>query len=87
MEKAFYQTSDINLASALLSVGFGVKGINNINPSRVVFFFDEEEQPGIESAIDSYWQGGLKVDPKFFMNCRRDLLTRIKEESSYFKEG
>jgi hypothetical protein len=86
MEKTFYQTSDINLASALLSVGFGVKGINSLNPTRVIFFFDEEEQPGLESAIDDYWRGSLKVDPKYFMNCRRDLLTRIKEEGNYFKE-
>lgn len=87
MEKTFYQTSDINLASALLTVGFSISGINPINPSRVVFFFDESEEPELQTTIDNYWRGNLRVDPKYFMNCRRDLLTRIKEEGSYFKEG
>jgi len=73
------KTSDINLAAALLCLGYDVKGIDNRNPSRVYFFFFES--PELAAAIDDYWRGDLRVDPKELANSRRELLTRIREEA------
>jgi hypothetical protein len=79
MEKLFYQTSDINLAATLLSIGFDIDGINPSNPRRVTFFFDLEKYPDIESVILDYVSNKLLVNPKEFISNRRELLSKVKE--------
>jgi len=84
MEKEIYQTSDINIAATLLSLGVDILGINPADPSRVLFYFDESNGR-VANFVNSYWQGDLRVDPKSLINCRRDLLSRVKESERNLK--
>lgn len=85
MEKKVYQTSDINIAATLLSLNLDVIGIDPSNPDRVVFYFDENSDNGVAALVSKYWRGDLSVEPKSFMNCRRDLISRIKEAERNMK--
>ena len=74
------KTSDINLASALLCIGFSIMGIDNRNSNRVLFYFKKE--PELARAIESYWDKSLKVNPLDLANSRREILSRIHENKS-----
>ena len=77
-EVPIIKISDINLAAALLSADFDVRGIDTTNPKRVAFIFFESSE--LRASMDSYWSGDLLVDPKALANYRRELLTRIHED-------
>ncbi len=79
MEKIFYQTSDLNIATTLLTSGCDIHGINTMDPNRIVFYFDVDKFPDIKNLVENYWAGNLRVDPKEFVSYRRELLTRIHE--------
>ena len=80
MEQAFYYTTDIEVASALNSVGYTVFLEVN-NPSRITFYFNKGEIPGknLDTAVQSYWNGALIGSFKDFATNRKSLLTRVKE--------
>ena len=71
------KTSDINLASALLCLGYDVTGIDNVNPKKVSFIF--MDSPQLATDMSNYWSGNVRVDPKELSNYRRELLTRVHE--------
>lgn len=74
-EKLFLRTSDINLAAALLCLGYDVTGIDPSNFGRVAFFFEKTKE--LDDAVSLYWRDELKVSPKIYMYHRKELLTRI----------
>lgn len=84
--KDFYSTSDLNIATTLLCLGYDVSGINPVDSKRVVFYFDVEKFPDVAKTARSYWDGGLRIDPREFVNNRRELLTRIRESQREFEE-
>lgn len=75
----FYSVSDINLAATLLTLGYDIRGINPVEEKRCVFFFDMEQYPDIEKVANDYWNNNIKVNPKDWINNRRELFGRINE--------
>ena len=78
MEKKVYQTSDINLAATLLTLGFDVIGVNPTDPRRVYFILDDSSS-NIEAVVQDFWADRIQASPKQLFNNRRDLLTRVRE--------
>jgi len=74
------QTSDINLASSLLCVGFEIMGIDNRNPKRATFYF--KRTPQLLQKIESYWNKDLKVNPLDLFHSRKEILGRIFGDKS-----
>lgn len=90
MEKEFYTTSDLNLAATLLELGYDIEGIDPRDPDRVLFYFDPEKVPEskkdvVSVAAKAYWNGAIKVDPRDFMNRRKELVSRVKESQRDFR--
>lgn len=76
--KKFIQVSDINLASTLLCLDYSVLGINDYDPNRVYFYF--EDSPKVQNSIKDYWGNKLNVNPKEFSSYRKELLSRIHQK-------
>jgi len=87
MEKLIYETADLNIATALLTLGKRIVGINPINPNRVVFYFDVEVQPEIPRLVENYWSNKLLVNPKDFVTNRRDLLSQVHESKRQMEKN
>lgn len=86
MEKVFYQTTDINIAAVLLTLGKDVAGINPMDPNRVIFYFDSGRYPKLQILINDYWANRLLVSPKDFISNRRELLTRVHESKRQMED-
>jgi hypothetical protein len=68
-------TTDLGLASCLLSLGFPVSKLDKSDPRRCSFIF--EKCPRLEKAIDNYWYGSLKINAKSLFDNQRFLKNRI----------
>lgn len=71
------ETTDLTLASTLLTLGFDIMGINNQNPKRVVFYFKKTD--ALDGVIEAYWRKDIKVNPLELSKSRGEVLTRIHE--------
>ena len=80
MDKPLIRISDVNLASALLTLGFNILGTDDHDPKRIAFFFDDTQEA--KQAIDMYWRDELKVSPKSLAYSRRDILSRIHQKEA-----
>ena len=78
MDKPLIQISDINLASALLTLGFNILGTDDLNPKQVYFYFDDTQ--AIKETIDLYWRNELKVNPQAMAYSRREILSLVHKK-------
>lgn len=80
------KTSDINLAATLLVLGFAIDGTDTNNPKKVFFYFKETQK--LKEAIDKYWRGDQRVNPKNFAYARKEIMVRIheNEDSQEYRE-
>lgn len=75
----FIKTSDINLASTLYTIGFGIDGINPVgNTSKMEFYFKKDDD--VDRAISDFWSGRLRVEPNQLLRNRREIISRLKHE-------
>ena len=74
-ELPLIKTTDLNLASTLLSIGFEILTIDNRNPKRANFYF--KKTPLLLQKIESYWNRELKVSPLDIFNSRKEILGRV----------
>lgn len=74
-----YVTSDLNLASVLLALGYTMVGMSEKTPtdSRQKFYFPQK----VESDANEYWNKRLKVEPQSLFNARKELLSRLHSEN------
>lgn len=79
MDKPLVKISDINLASTLLTLGFNILGTDDLDPTRVYFYFDDTQ--AVKETIDLYWRNELKVNPQSFSYSRREVLSRIHQKT------
>ena len=79
MEKQLIKTADLTLSSTLLCLGCDVLGIDATDNRRIFFFFNDD--PSTRTLISDFWGGKIKVNPLELANSRRELLTRIHEET------
>jgi hypothetical protein len=82
MEKEYYKTSDIDLASTMLASGFPIDGIYARPESNKMDFYFEKTQVLIDT-INAYWGRKLLVEPLELLGARKEILIRLKEGSLY----
>jgi hypothetical protein len=73
----YYWTSDLAL-SAAISLFYPVKSINRNNPCKVYFAFKKEKD--LDSIIERYRQGKLKLDVKSYFTNLKMLKSLIYEK-------
>jgi hypothetical protein len=59
-----YRTEDFYLVCTLTTLGFQIQYLDRLNPRRVCFCLEKTKK--LEDAIDSYWKGDLRVEPRAF---------------------
>jgi hypothetical protein len=72
-----FETPELSLASALLALGF-IPLIEKTNSRKVIFKF--EKTPELDKAISDFWNNNLKLNPKQYWNCVRELKARMYAE-------
>lgn len=72
-----YETSDFGLATAILTTGIKLVGVNKNNPRRVFFVFQMSKE--LTESIDNYWTGNLKLPANAFMDNVKYLKALIYE--------
>ncbi len=70
-----YTTSDLALASALVSLGFELLKLDRTNSKRVVFVFEADNY--IQSDVEAFWNSKLRVDPIEYSDAQKYLKNRI----------
>ncbi len=69
-----YQTTDLSIATTL-SLFYPIVEIGTKNAKRVEFTFAHTKE--LDSLINQYWQGKLKVEPASYFNQLKILKGRI----------
>ncbi len=59
MKHEYYKSSDMGEASSLHAGGFRVVNVDKSNPKRVFFVFEKTNE--LETSINRYWSGDLKL--------------------------
>lgn len=71
-----FQTYDLALASALVSKGFSISGIEKTQyGGRAAFVFDRSNK--LDEVIQAYWSDQLKVNPKAYFDVLKHIKTRL----------
>jgi len=71
-----FSTYDLALASALVSYGFSISGIEKTQyGGRSSFIFDRNKE--LEQAIQAYWSDQLQVNPKAYFDVLKHIKTRL----------
>lgn len=70
-----YRSYDLGLASALVQVGFPLRGLDRSNGKKVEFIFTKT--PELEEAVKRFWSGELSVDAQGYFEAIRSVKNRI----------
>ena len=73
--KEIFQTFDLGLAGALISIGYQLLDLNKSNPRKVQFIFPESNE--IYKAVEDYWSGNLQVDARTYFDSIRMLKNHL----------
>lgn len=73
--KKYYQCTDIEIASTLVTQGYTLISIVKISQTKAGFMFKKER--GIEDVVNGFWTNQVKVSPLEFANARKNLKSRI----------
>lgn len=79
MKEDYIEISDFSLVSVLVGcLGFPiVKMKEDLNErSKVIFVFLKTKE--MEQAIDEFWAGSLRVEPKSYWSAIREIKSRIR---------
>lgn len=57
----YFHTTDINIASILMTLGFSLQGVNKSNPNKILFLFTDSSK--IEKTINEFYARKIKVEP------------------------
>ncbi len=68
-------TQDLNLATCLISLDYELRSIDKTNPQKNQFLF--QRYPGLEIAIEHYWNDNLKINARTLFDNQRLLKNRI----------
>ena len=89
MEIQFVKTSDTDLASTLYIMGFPIDGIydsGRVNPKGepiMEFYFRDEDR--LRETMTSYYGRKLRVEPCELFATKRDIIDKVKYETSIRK--
>jgi hypothetical protein len=70
-----FSTSDLGIATALVSLGYEVPLHDKSNPTKVIFIF--EDRNNINEAVKKFWSNQLPVDARTFFENTKMLKSRI----------
>jgi len=70
--ESMFRTSDLGEAAFLLTRGFGLKGTEQVGPTRIVFIFDAAAKP----AALGFWNSE-PVPARQFFDAIRDVKTML----------
>jgi hypothetical protein len=70
----FYETSDLCLSATLLWLGFRLDAVDKGSP-KAKFIFQRSED--LNKAIETFWSGEIRVEPKSFFNCIKEIKSRL----------
>lgn len=70
----FFSTSDLCLSACLLCLGFKLDTIEKSQPKSTFIFLRTE---GLDKVIQAFWGGEVRVEPKAFFNCLKELKSRL----------
>jgi len=70
-----FTTSDLSLATTLMTDGFNLAELNRDDPRRVGFVFEDSND--LKEAIKQYWNNELLVEPQAYFNNMKQLKNRM----------
>ena len=74
-DKDEYSTFDLGAAASLITAGFQLVSLDKANPHKVKFIF--AKKPGLDEAVNSYWNFNLKIDAQTYFNQIKRLKNQI----------
>ena len=72
-----FRTSDLPLSSALLCLGFCLDSVEKSYPKSMFIFKRSDE---LDEAIQSFWASTLRLEPKAYFNCVKEVKSRLYSE-------
>ncbi len=69
------RVSDMPLAVTLTTLGFPLETIDRTNSDRFQFCFKYEKR--LEDAVQAFWRGELKIEPKILFLNHKLLKSRL----------
>lgn len=73
--QTYFTTYDLGLAATLISTGFVLDHLDNINPRKVQFVFKRRNT--LDAVIQNYWANTCHVDAQTYFNAIKTLKNRI----------
>ena len=70
----YFETSELSLSSALLCLGYKLLIVEKRNP-KSLFMFERTEF--IDQAIQGFWAGEVRVEPKAYFNAIKEVKSRL----------
>lgn len=72
---SYWLTSDLQIATTLVTVGFPVFDLEKQEQGQTHFIFERSDK--LEKAVDKYWRDELSLNPRRLFGEYRDLKTRL----------
>ncbi|OGH23827.1 MAG: hypothetical protein A2629_00075 [Candidatus Levybacteria bacterium RIFCSPHIGHO2_01_FULL_41_15] len=69
-----YKCSDLALAT-VISLSYPIEAIDRLNPRKAEFIFKRDD--GLDTLIENYWRGELRVEPQTYFNQLRIIKSRL----------
>jgi hypothetical protein len=77
MDMPLLNTSNLEMASTLYTLGLPIKGIHSVgNSTKLEFFFEDTDK--VRQTMQDYYDRKLRVEPNELFWARREILTRMK---------
>lgn len=70
-----FLTTDLHLASVLLSIGYPLRGIDRSKPKKAIFVFTRNDR--LEEIIKAFWARGLKLEPLSVLTSLKLMKNRL----------
>lgn len=70
-----YKNSDIQISALLYAEGIALVGIDDSNPRRKSFVFNEDKR--IAELVKGFWDETYKIAPRKYMAAFKELKNRL----------
>lgn len=70
-----YGTTDFYLATTLVTLGYKLDVIDHAPNTRAEFLFERKDD--LDQAIESFWRGDLRIEPRLFCTNQKMLKARL----------
>ncbi|OGM63611.1 hypothetical protein A2893_02660 [Candidatus Woesebacteria bacterium RIFCSPLOWO2_01_FULL_39_25] len=70
-----FETTDLHLASVLLSIGYTLEYIDKREPHKAVFVFNRNDK--LENFVQAFWARALKLEPLSVLTSLKLIKNRL----------